>query len=32
VAEHLSWLEEAGFRGVDVYWAVAGHAILSGTK
>ncbi len=32
VAEHLRWLEEAGFRGVDVYWAVAGHAIVSGVK
>ena len=32
VAEHLTWLEEAGFRGVDVSWAIAGHAIVSGTK
>ncbi|MBA4098518.1 MAG: hypothetical protein C0484_17360 [Rhodospirillum sp.] len=32
VAEHLRWMEEAGFRGVDVAWAVAGHAIVSGTK
>jgi len=32
VAEHLKWLEEAGFRGVDVYWAIAGHAIVSGVK
>lgn len=32
VAEHLRWLEEAGFRGVDIAWAVAGHAIVSGTK
>jgi len=32
VAEHLRWLEEAGFRGVDVYWAVAGHAVVSGVK
>lgn len=32
VAEHLRWLEEAGFRGVDVFWAVAGHAIVSGVK
>lgn len=32
VAEHLKWMEEAGFRGVDLYWAVAGHAIVSGTK
>ena len=32
VAEHLRWLEDAGFRGVDVYWAVAGHAIVCGVK
>lgn len=32
VAEHLRWMEEAGFRGVDIAWAVAGHAIVSGTK
>jgi tRNA (cmo5U34)-methyltransferase len=32
MAEHLSWLSEAGFRGVDVYWAVAGHAVVSGMK
>jgi SAM-dependent methyltransferase len=32
VAEHLRWLEEAGFRGVDIHWAVAGHAIVGGVK
>ena len=32
VAEHLRWLEEAGFHGVDIHWAVAGHAIVSGMK
>lgn len=32
IKEHLEWLEEAGFRDVDLYWAVAGHAIVSGTK
>jgi hypothetical protein len=32
IKEHLAWLEEAGFRGVDLHWAVAGHAIVSGTK
>lgn len=32
VAEHLSWLSEGGFRGVDIHWAVAGHAIVSGVK
>ena len=32
IREHLEWLEEAGFRSVDLHWAIAGHAILSGTK
>jgi tRNA (cmo5U34)-methyltransferase len=32
VAEHLDWLQEAGFGSVDIYWAVAGHAVVSGTK
>jgi tRNA (cmo5U34)-methyltransferase len=32
VKEHLEWLEEAGFRGVDLYWALAGHAIVAGVK
>src|SRR5262249_55907049 len=32
IREHLEWLEEAGFHGVDVYWAMAGHAIVSGVK
>jgi tRNA (cmo5U34)-methyltransferase len=32
VAEHLRWLEGSGFRGVDVFWAVAGHAIVGGMK
>jgi tRNA (cmo5U34)-methyltransferase len=32
IREHLEWLEEAGFRGVDLHWAMAGHAIVSGTK
>lgn len=31
-AEQLRWMEEAGFRGADIHWAVAGHAIISGTK
>jgi tRNA (cmo5U34)-methyltransferase len=30
--EHLRWLEEAGFRAVDVYWLKAGHAIYGGRK
>lgn len=32
MAEHLVWMEEAGFRGVDIHWAVAGHAIVAGTR
>ncbi|MEZ5830412.1 MAG: class I SAM-dependent methyltransferase [Dongiaceae bacterium] len=32
VAEQLLWLGEAGFRGVDIHWALAGHAIVSGVK
>lgn len=32
IKEHLEWLEEAGFRGVDLYWAMVGHAIVSGVK
>ncbi|HEY1384807.1 MAG TPA: class I SAM-dependent methyltransferase, partial [Dongiaceae bacterium] len=32
IAEHLIWLAEAGFRGADVHWALAGHVIVSGTK
>jgi tRNA (cmo5U34)-methyltransferase len=32
VVEQLAWMMEVGFRGVDVFWAVAGHAIISGTK
>lgn len=30
--EQLSWLEEAGFSGVDVFWMKAGHAIFGGMK
>ena len=32
IAEQLGWLTEAGFRGVDVHWVLAGHAILAGSK
>jgi hypothetical protein len=32
LAEHPRWMEESGFRGVDIHWAIAGHAIVSGTK
>ena len=30
--EQLLWLQEAGFRDVDVHWMKAGHAIMSGRK
>jgi tRNA (cmo5U34)-methyltransferase len=30
--EQLKWLEEAGFREIDVYWMKAGHAIFGGWK
>lgn len=30
--DQLSWLEAAGFRGVDVFWMAAGHAIFGGFK
>ena len=30
--EQLGWMEEAGFEGVDVFWARAGHALLGGYK
>jgi len=30
--EQLRWMEEAGFEGVDVYWARAGHALLGGYR
>jgi tRNA (cmo5U34)-methyltransferase len=29
LVEHIDWLREAGFRGVDVLWEKAGHFILS---
>jgi tRNA (cmo5U34)-methyltransferase len=32
LAVHLNWLEEVGFRSVDVLWARAGHFILFGQK
>lgn len=28
----LQWLEDAGFKKVDVYWMLAGHAIFGGVK
>lgn len=30
--EQLRWMEEAGFEGVDAFWARAGHALLGGYK
>ena len=32
VGEQLRWLEEAGFEGVDVPWARAGHAVFCAYK
>jgi tRNA (cmo5U34)-methyltransferase len=30
--DQLSWLKEAGFHDVDVYWVRGGHAIFGGSK
>lgn len=30
--DQLRWMEKAGFEGVDVFWARAGHALLGGYK
>jgi tRNA (cmo5U34)-methyltransferase len=32
ILHQLKWLEEAGFKGVDVFWLHAGHAIYGGYK
>jgi tRNA (cmo5U34)-methyltransferase len=32
VSEHIEWLTEAGFAGVDVFWLRAGHAVYGGYK
>ncbi len=32
VSEQIGWLMEAGFTGVDVFWATAGHALFGGYK
>ncbi|HVA92117.1 MAG TPA: class I SAM-dependent methyltransferase [Chloroflexota bacterium] len=32
VPEHVLWLAEAGFTGVDVFWLRAGHAVYGGYK
>ncbi len=30
--EHLTWLSDAGFTGVNVFWERAGHAVYGGYK
>ena len=30
--DQLSWLREAGFAEVDVFWMKAGHAVFGGRK
>ncbi|HVN52790.1 MAG TPA: class I SAM-dependent methyltransferase [Anaerolineaceae bacterium] len=32
IFEHLTWLQQAGFHQVDVYWMNAGHAIYGGMR
>ncbi|HZC05077.1 MAG TPA: methyltransferase domain-containing protein [Ktedonobacterales bacterium] len=32
IPEHITWLAEAGFTGVNVFWERAGHAIYGGYK
>lgn len=32
VVEHLDWLREAGFTGVDMHWMTAGQMILSAVR
>ncbi len=32
VPEHLTWLADAGFAGVDVFWIRAGHAVYGGYR
>jgi SAM-dependent methyltransferase len=32
LTEQLRWMEQAGFEGVDVFWARAGHALLGGYR
>ena len=32
VPEQLGWLTDAGFTGMDVFWAAAGHALFGGYK
>lgn len=32
IQDHLGWLAEAGFTGVDVFWQRAGHAVYGGYR
>jgi tRNA (cmo5U34)-methyltransferase len=32
VAEHIDWMREEGFSGVDLHWMMAGHALFSAWK
>lgn len=32
LAEHVRWLEDAGYEGVGVFWAQAGHAVYGGFR
>lgn len=32
LVEQLTWLSEAGFTGIDVWWARAGHALFGGYR
>ncbi|MGH2409338.1 MAG: class I SAM-dependent methyltransferase, partial [Chloroflexota bacterium] len=32
IPDHLSWLQNAGFGEIDVFWATAGHAVYGGYK
>lgn len=32
VAEHVAWLQDAGFSDVDLHWMIAGQVLLSGWK
>ncbi len=32
IPEHMDWLRQAGFTGVEVFWARSGHAVFGGYK
>lgn len=32
IADHVAWLRQPGFTGVDVFWARSGHALYGGYK